>query len=78
LPARYAIRGVLDRAKGHWRWFQLLGARQDELEGWGWTKFIHPHDRWFGSSIDIEDLKRAEHALQTSMFDGTGKEPAPE
>ena len=94
------------------RWFVLLGARQDELEGWGWTKFIHPDDleghvqrwraamidgqapvsqarvrdakgeyrwmlhrteplrdetgnvvRWFGSSIDIEDLKRAEHEL---------------
>ena len=94
------------------RWFLVLGARQDELEGWGWTKFIHPDDleehvqrwrgamigghppvsqarvrnakgeyrwmlhrteplrdaagsvvRWFGSSIDIEDLKRAEHEL---------------
>jgi len=95
------------------RWFVFLGARQEELEGWGWTKFIHPDDldehlqrwraamvegqppvsqarvrnakgeyrwmlhrteplrdaagivvRWFGSSIDIEDLKRAEHELQ--------------
>ena len=95
------------------RWFVVLGARQDELEGWGWTKFIHPDDleehlqrwraamiegqapvsqarvrnakgeyrwmlhrteplrdetgnvvRWFGSSIDIEDLKRAEHELR--------------
>ena len=94
------------------RWFVVLGARQDELEGWGWTKFIHPDDleehlqrwrdamidgqvpvsqarvrnakgeyrwmlhrteplrdaagnivRWFGSSIDIEDLKRAQHEL---------------
>src|SRR5689334_15373667 len=94
------------------RWFAVLGARQDELEGWGWTKFIHPDDleehlrrwrdamiegqppvsqarvrnakgeyrwmlhrtepvrdpagnvvRWFGSSIDIEDLKRAQYEL---------------
>ena len=94
------------------RWLVVLGARQDELEGWGWTKFIRPDDleahlerwraamtegqppvsqarvrnakgeyrwmlhrteplrdatgnvvRWFGSSIDIEDLKRAEHEL---------------
>jgi formate hydrogenlyase transcriptional activator len=94
------------------RWFVMLGARQDELEGWEWMKFIHPDDleghvqrwraamidgqppvsqarvrnakgeyrwmlhrteplrdaagnvvRWFGSSIDIEDLKRAEHEL---------------
>jgi formate hydrogenlyase transcriptional activator len=94
------------------RWFVLVGAQQEELEGWGWTKFIHPEDledhvqrwraamidgrppvsqarvrnatgeyrwmlhqteplrdpagnlvRWFGSSIDIEDLKRTQHEL---------------
>jgi PAS domain-containing protein len=31
------------------RWFVLLGARQDQLEGWGWTKFIHPVGRVSGS-----------------------------
>jgi PAS domain S-box-containing protein len=95
------------------RWFDYLGVPLESLEGWGWTKFIHPDDldqhlgrwrtamidgrtpvsearvgngkgeyrwmlhrteplrdeagnivRWFGSSIDIEDLKRAQHELQ--------------
>jgi PAS domain S-box-containing protein len=95
------------------RWLDYLeGVPLDSLEGWGWTKFIHPDDleehvrrwrtamvdglpvvsearvanakgeyrwmlhrteplredsgkivRWFGSSIDIEDLKRVQHEL---------------
>ena len=95
------------------RWLEYLeGVPLEALEGWGWTKFIHPEDleehtrlwraamvdgrvpvsqarvanskgeyrwmlhrtepvrdgagnivRWFGSSIDIEALKRAEHEL---------------
>jgi PAS domain S-box-containing protein len=95
------------------RWLDYLdGVPLQALEGWGWTKFIHPDDleehvrrwraammdgrvpvsearvanakgeyrwmlhrtepvrdeaghivRWFGSSIDIEELKRAQHEL---------------
>jgi len=94
------------------RWFEFLGASLNELEGSGWTKFIHPDDleehvqrwrtsmkdgqpavsqararnasgeyrwmlhrteplrdekgdivRWFGTSIDIEDLKRVQYEL---------------
>ncbi len=95
------------------RWTDYLGGvAVDALQGWGWTKFIHPDDleehlrrwrtsmvdgrspvsearvrngkgeyrwmlhrtepvrdqagnivRWFGSSIDIEELKRAQHEL---------------
>ncbi|MES1206276.1 MAG: sigma 54-interacting transcriptional regulator [Pseudomonadota bacterium] len=96
------------------RWFALLGVEREDLEGGGWTKFIHPDDldehlqrwraamidgrpavsearvrhangeyrwmlhrteplrdssgnvvRWFGSSIDIDDQKRAQHELHT-------------
>ncbi|MES1165365.1 MAG: sigma 54-interacting transcriptional regulator, partial [Verrucomicrobiota bacterium] len=95
------------------RWFVLLGVTLADLEGTGWTKFIHPDDleqhvqrwraamangdtavsqarvrhangeyrwmlhrteplrdasgaivRWFGSSIDIDDLKQVQHELQ--------------
>ena len=41
------------------RWFVLVGARQDELEGWGWTKFIHP-----------DDLEQHVQRWRTAMIEG--------
>jgi formate hydrogenlyase transcriptional activator len=97
------------------RWLDEVGAAPDALEGWGWTKFIHPDDleehlrrfrtsiasgdpiesqarvrrsngvyrwmlhriqpardhlgnivRWFGSSIDIEESRRAEETIRNT------------
>ncbi len=97
------------------RWLDEVGAAQDALEGWGWTKFIHPDDleehlrrwqtsmasgdtiesqarvrrsngeyrwmlhrvqpvrdhlghivRWFGSSIDIEESRRADETIRNT------------
>ena len=97
------------------RWLDEVGVSPDVLEGWGWTKFIHPDDleehlrrfrtsiasgdpidsqsrvrrsngeyrwmlhrvqpvrdhlgnivRWFGSSIDIEESRRAEETIRNT------------
>jgi formate hydrogenlyase transcriptional activator len=98
------------------RWLEYLGVRESELQGWGWTAFIHPEDlegmlarwhacrasgevfqcetrvrradgqylwflhrnvpewddqgkiiMWYGSSIEIDDRKRAEQDLNKAF-----------
>jgi PAS domain S-box-containing protein len=99
------------------RWLEYLGVGLKEVQGWHWTRVVHPDDvdklvaewraslasgvplevearvrgadgqyrwflhrkcplrdeqgsivRWYGSSMDIDDRKRAEDALQRSEF----------
>jgi len=98
-------------------WLQYVGLRLEDIEGWKWTRAIHPEDvegivegwraslasgepfifearvrradgeyrwmlhhkialrdedgaivKWYGSSIDIEDRRRAEDGLRRSEF----------
>ena len=98
------------------RWLEYVGAREEDLQDWGWTAFIHPEDlqgmltrwnacrasgelfqyesrvrradgqylwflhrnvpqrdhqgkivTWYGSSIEINDRKRAEEELQRAF-----------
>lgn len=98
------------------RWLEYLGVSEDDLQGWGWTAFIHPEDlrgmlenwsacrasgevfqyetrvrradgqylwflhrnvpqrdeqgqivMWYGSSIEIDDRKRAEEELKKAF-----------
>ncbi|MGA2981984.1 MAG: PAS domain-containing protein, partial [Terriglobales bacterium] len=98
------------------RWLEYLGVSEEDLQGWGWTAFIHPEDlegmltrwrdcrasgevfqyetrvrradgqylwflhrnvpqwddqgnivMWYGSSIEIDDRKRAEEELKKAF-----------
>ena len=98
------------------RWLEYLGEAEEDLQGWGWTAFIHPEDRedmaarwraclasgevwqcesrvrgadgqyrwflhrnvpsrdeqgnivmWYGSSLEIDDRKRAEEELRQAF-----------
>ncbi|MFZ0992133.1 MAG: sigma 54-interacting transcriptional regulator [Candidatus Sulfotelmatobacter sp.] len=98
------------------RWLEYLGVTEEDLQGWGWTAFIHPEDlqgmlttwnacraggevfqyetrvrradgqylwflhrnvpqwddrgnivTWYGSSIEIDDRKRAEEELKKAF-----------
>jgi formate hydrogenlyase transcriptional activator len=98
------------------RWLEYLGVSEQDLQGWGWTAFIHPEDlqgmlaswhacrasgevfqyetrvrradghyfwflhrnvpqrddqgkivMWYGSSIEIDDRKRAEEELKKAF-----------
>lgn len=100
------------------RWLEYLGVSESELQGWGWTAFIHPEDlagmlaawnacrasgevfryetrvrradgqylwflhhnvpqrddqgnivTWYGSSIEINDRKRAEEELKEAFHE---------
>ena len=98
------------------RWLEYLGVTEEDLQGWGWTAFIHPEDAegmrtqwraclangevfqyetrvrradgqylwflhrnvplwddqgnivmWYGSSLEIDDRKRAEEELKKAF-----------
>jgi PAS domain S-box-containing protein len=98
------------------RWLEYLGVSEEDLQGWGWTAFIHPEDlqgmltkwsacrasgevfqyetrvrradgqylwflhrnvaqlddqgniaMWYGSSLEIDDRKRAEEELKKAF-----------
>jgi formate hydrogenlyase transcriptional activator len=100
------------------RWLDYLGVTEQELQGWGWTTFIHPEDSvgmlarwqacrvsgevfqyetrvrradgqylwflhrnvpewddqgkivmWYGSSLEIDDRKRAEEELKQAFHE---------
>jgi PAS domain S-box-containing protein len=51
------MQGRIRKSDGEYRWFYFSGQKFADASG---------VVRWFGVNVDIEDLKRAEHALKTS------------